>query len=255
MLLQAFDFLAIFQKYGCRVQAGGNDQWGNITAGTDLIRKKLSEPVYGLTFPLLMTSSGEKFGKSAGNAVWLDSKLTSPYAFYQYWIGTDDREVKRFLLLFTFLSVDEINSLVQKHEEHPEKRLAQRELAARLTKIVHGERGLQIAKTATEILFGKKIENLDDDLLSQIFADVPSTTFESSVLSAGKTLIDFLVETGAQKSKGSARRLLKQGGVYLNNQRIRDAKYVITPQDLASETMIVLRTGKKKFFLVRFFSL
>jgi tyrosyl-tRNA synthetase len=252
MLLQANDFLQLFDAYGCTIQAGGSDQWGNITAGIDLVRKARSgAEVYGFTHPLLATSSGEKFGKSAGNAVWLDARRTSPYQFYQFWVQSEDADVERYLKLFTFETVESIDAAVAAHREYPERREAQKLLAARMTEIVHGKEGLDEAVRASEALFGKELSGLSDEELSSIFADVPSKALERAALTSGLRLSQALVAAGACASKGEATRLIQGGGVYLNNRRM-SADGPVTESDLASKSMLVLRTGKKSYFLLRF---
>lgn len=251
MLLQAYDFLHLYRTEGCKLQGGGNDQWGNITAGIDLVHKVEGKQAYGLTFPLITTASGEKFGKSAGNAVWLDPEMSSPYQFYQYWIQTDDRDVRKYLGLFTFLELEEIDEIVSAHEAAPEKRSGQRRLAAEVTRIVHGEDSLRKSEQATDILFGREIEGLSDKDLGDIFADVPSSQLDRSLLGELK-LLDLLREAGVVKSNGEARRLLTGGGVYLNNRPCSDPNQAITSAELASESALVLRSGKKKYYLVRF---
>jgi tyrosyl-tRNA synthetase len=243
MLLQAFDFLHLFQNESCRIQGGGSDQWGNITAGIELIRKKTGAQAFGITFPLLTTSSGEKFGKSAGNAVWLDSNKTSPYQFYQYWINTDDRDVERFLKLFTFLSLDEIGEIVH---HPPEQRVAQKRLAAEVTELVHGPEAVTQAQKASEVLFGGEVAGLSDRDLSEIFADVPSFEIDLPV-----KVTEALVRAGAAKSKGEATRLVAGGGVYLNNRRVDGADAHIRSEDRASQSMLILRVGKKSYYLGR----
>ncbi len=245
MLLQAFDFLHLFNHEGCRIQGGGSDQWGNITAGIDLIRRKTGGQAFGITFPLLTTSSGEKFGKSAGNAVWLDANKTSPYQFYQYWINTDDRDAGRFLKLFTFLPLEEIAAIL---ENPPEQRIAQKRLAAEVTRLVHGSDALAQARKASEVLFGGEVAGLSDRDLSEIFADVPSFEIE---LTTPVRITDALVRAGAAKSKGEAARLLAGGGVYLNNRRVDAADAQIQSSDRASESMLILRVGKKSHYLGR----
>jgi len=245
MLLQAYDFLHLFQNDGCRIQGGGSDQWGNITAGIELIRRKTGGQAFGITFPLLTTSSGEKFGKSAGNAVWLDSNRTSPYQFYQYWINTDDRDAERFLKLFTFLSLDEIADIVQ---HPPEQRVAQKRLAVEVTGLVHGPEAVTQAQKASEVLFGGEVAGLSDRDLSEIFADVPS--FEIDLASPVK-ITEALVRAGAAKSKGEATRLVAGGGVYLNNRRVDGADAQVRSEDRASESMLILRVGKKSYYLGR----
>jgi tyrosyl-tRNA synthetase len=252
-ILQAYDFHYLWKTYGCRVQIGGSDQWGNITAGIDLNRRMGGEQLYGLTFPLLMTASGKKFGKSEGNAVWLDNQRTKPYEFYQYFIQTDDPDVIPFLKLFTFLDLTTIDSLEQTVKREPEKREAQRILAEEVTRIVHGEEGLQAAVGATKILFGgEQIRDFSDAVLESVFSDTPSAKLSKSLLAEGCQLVDVLVESQMCKSKGEARRLITSGGLYINNVRESDPARSLSLEDLASETVMVLRSGKKRYFLVRF---
>lgn len=246
MLLQAFDFLHLHGAYGCAMQAGGSDQWGNITAGIELIRRVRGAEAFGITFPLLATASGEKFGKSAGNAVWLDAARTSPYQFYQYWVRTDDHDVERFLKLFTFLSDEEIADACS---GPPEQRGAQRKLAQEVTRIVHGEVSLRQAEKASQVLFGGEMSGLGDRELGDIFADVPSFSIDRAALEAGIKITDTLVASGAAKSKGEAARLIAGGGVYLNNQRVSAADMHLRGEHLASESMLVLRVGKKSYYL------
>lgn len=253
MLLQAYDFLHLCVNDGCRIQAGGNDQWGNITAGIELIRRKGEGSAAGFTFPLVTTASGEKFGKSAGNAVWLDASRTSPYAFYQFWVRTDDRDVEKFLKFFTFMELDAIAALMGEHAEAPHRRLAQKRLAEEVTGLVHGEAGLRSAEQATAVLFGQEIADLDDAQLLEIFADVPSTEIPRARLESGElTLVDLLAETGLMKSRGEARRRIEAGGTYINNARWDTVEAAVGPAQLASETTMVLRAGKKNYHLVRF---
>ena len=271
MLLQAHDFLYLYDHHGCAIQAGGSDQWGNITAGIELIRKVRRGHVgtvhagtghagtdqagageaFGITFPLLETSSGEKFGKSAGNAVWLDPARTSPYQFYQYWIRTDDRDVEKLLKLFTFLEVEEIDAIVAAHVQAPEQRGAQKRLAEEVTRLVHGDANLAQAMKSSEALFGGEISGLSDRDLADIFADVPSFTLAESDIERGLRLPELLVRAGAAKSKGEATRLISGGGVYLNNRRVDGAESTLQRDQLASETMFVVRVGKKSYYLGR----
>jgi len=251
MLLQANDFLELYDRYGCTLQVGGNDQWGNITAGIDLIHRTRRIQAYGITFPLLAASSGEKFGKTAGNAVWLDPDKTSPYSLYQYWIRADDRDVIRYLKYFTFLEPADIQALEQEVKDAPEKREAQRVLAEESTRMIHGEEGLQKARRASEVLFGGEISNFTDRELADIFPDVPSSSVTLNELNAGKGVLTFLSSTGVTKSNSQALQLLKQGGLYINNRRISDQRLIVTPEHLASDTMIVLRVGKKRYHLVK----
>jgi tyrosyl-tRNA synthetase len=251
MLLQANDFLHLFDAHGCEMQAGGSDQWGNITAGIELIRKVRGKQAFGITFPLLATSSGEKFGKSAGNAVWLDPARTSPYQFYQYWIRTEDADVEKLLRLFTFLEMDAIRQLMA---APPEARAPQRALASEMTRMVHGADELALAMKASEALFGGELAGLSDRDLADIFADVPSFSVETSAIENGLRLPDLLVRAGAAKSKGEATRLIAGGGVYLNNRRVEDATAVLRREQLATETMFVIRVGKKSYYLGRLVS-
>ena len=245
MLLQAYDFLVLHDTQNCKIQGGGSDQWGNITAGAELIRKVRGGEAFGITFPLLTTASGEKFGKSAGNAIWLDPNRTSPYQFYQYWINTDDRDAARFLKLFTFLSLEEIDHLCS---HPPEQRVPQKALAAEITRTVHGEAALAQAIKASEVLFGGEVSGLTDRQLTEIFADVPSFSID---LTSPVRLTETLVRAAAVKSKAEATRLISGGGVYLNNRRVEASDTQIRREDLASESMFVLRVGKKNYYLGR----
>ncbi len=252
MLIQANDFLQLFDLYGCRLQAGGNDQWGNITAGIDLIHKQRRAQAYGVTFPLLTASTGEKFGKSAGNAVWLDPDKTSPYALYQYWIRTDDRDAVQYLKYFTFLPLDEIAELGRLVETEPEKREAQRRLAEESTRMIHGEEGLQKARRATEALFGEtELTDFTDRDLLDIFADVPSSDIERGELERGIGALTLFTRAGLAKSNSQALSTLRQGGLSVNNIRVEDPRQVLTPSHLASKSVMVLRAGKKRHHLIR----
>lgn len=252
MLLQAYDFFVLNRDEGVQLQMGGNDQWGNITAGIELIHKKGGGQAYAITSPLLLTAAGEKFGKSAGNAVWLDSALTSPFAFYQYWVRTDDGDAGKFLRMFTFLDMGEIEAIEAAHACNLAGRGAQRRLAQEVTRIVHGEAALLRAELATEILFGREIQGLSDAELADIFGDVPSRQLERTRLEAGIDLISLLVEMGASASKGEARRALTAGSIYLNNVKVTDAALMVTAVQLASESTLVVRMGKRSYFLARF---
>jgi len=251
MTMQAYDFLCLHEKYNCTIQGGGNDQWGNITAGIDLIRKVRNAKSYGMTFPLLTTARGEKFGKTAGNAVWLDAERTSPYQFYQYWVRTDDADVERFMKLFTFLELTRIGEIVAEHSAEPHRRSAQKVLAEQVTRLVHGEQGLAKAIRASEALFGGDLTEFTATELKEIFADVPSSRIRPSRLAEGLSLVDLLVEADLVSSKGEARRKIAQGGAYVNNARIADAEFVMSPAHLLGGAIIVLRVGKKQYHLVQ----
>jgi tyrosyl-tRNA synthetase len=256
-LLQAYDFLYLFDHHHCVLQMGGSDQWGNITAGIDLIRKLRGKVAYGLTTPLVVTATGQKFGKTEAGTIWLSAERTSPYEFYQYWVRTDDRDVIPFLKIFTFLPLEEIVELEAKMKEHPEKREAQNKLALEVTRLVHPDdpsKGESISTqvvAASGVLFGKEIKNLSDRDLAAIFKDVPGLEVARGRLAAGIALVDLMAEAGMSKSKGEARRAISGGGVYLNNNKVAEANRKLTLDDLASETMLVLRSGKKNYLLVK----
>ena len=253
MLLQAYDFVHLLDTFGCELQAGGSDQWGNITAGIDLARRMRGVQLYGLTWPLLTKSDGTKMGKTEGGAVWLSADRTSPYQFYQYWINTDDSDAGGCLRMLTELAHDQIEALDAVRLSDPGQRDSQRRLAEELTRLVHGAEGLAVAQKATEIFFGAQISDLNDAQLTEIFADVPSKELPMTRLTAsGFALIDALVESGLAKSKAEARRTIQQGGAYVNNRRVENVEAMLISADLASETVLVLRSGKKKYALLRF---
>ena len=250
MLLQAYDFAYLAKHHNCMLQIGGSDQWGNITAGIDLGRRMLGQQLYGLTCPLLTTSDGRKMGKTEKGAVWLSADKTSPYEFYQYFVNVGDADVLmvlRFLSDVTRTEYQEIEaSMVAKPGE------AQRKLAESITRLVHGEAGLKSAVRASKTLFGAEIDSLSDNELNEIFADVPSSSIPMARLKVGLTLIDALVAVSLASSKGEARRAIEGGSVYINNRRAEGIDRVLTTADLASETVIVIRVGKKKYALLRF---
>lgn len=254
MLLQAYDFVHLFDKHGCTLQIGGSDQWGNITAGIDLGRRMRSAQLFGMTCPLLTKSDGTKMGKTESGAIWLSSDRTSPYAFYQYWINVADEDAGKCLRFLTELEREEIESLDKAREEEPHKRQSQKRLAESLTELVHGAEGVASAQRATEIFFGGEIDNLSDKQLTEIFADVPSQELSRDRLTTGDGLniIDALVESGLCKSKAEARRTVSQGGAYVNNRRVEEVEKSLGADDLASETVMVIRSGKKKYALLRF---
>jgi tyrosyl-tRNA synthetase len=253
MLLQSYDFVHLFREYGCELQVGGSDQWGNITAGIDLARRLDGAALHGMTCPLLTKSDGTKMGKTESGAVWLAPERTSPYAFYQYWINVEDADVGKCLRFFTDLTQDDMAALDASRAADPGRRESQRRLAEDLTRLVHGESGLAKARRASEILFGAEIADLSDRELSEIFADVPSKELPKDRLSgAGLPLMDGLVDSGLAKSRNEARRSIEQGGAYVNNRRIADTAASLTSAHLVGETLIVLRSGKKKYALLRF---
>ena len=253
MLLQAYDFVVLAREHGCKIQAGGSDQWGNITAGIDLGRRMLGEQLFAVTAPLLTTSDGKKMGKTETGAVWLDPKLTSPYAFYQYWRNTDDADVMRCIAFLTEIEQDEYNELAAQTADDPGRCAAQNRLAEWMTQFVHGDEGLASAKRATEIFFGGQIGDATDDQLSEIFADVQSCELDRSELDGeGLWIVEAVQKSGLVNSNSEARRAIKDGGIYINNERATDMNLKLTESDLASETVLVIRKGKKKYALLKF---
>ena len=253
VLLQAYDFLELHDRMGCTVQMGGSDQWGNITAGTELIRRVRGARAYGVTFPLLTTASGTKFGKTESGTVWLDPARTTPYRFYQFWMNTADADVGAYLRLFTLFSQEEIEGFEASTASEPHRRVAQRALAADVTRRLHGEDGLSRARKASEVLFGGEIEGLDAGEIADIFADVPSSRISRDAFQGdGLALVDLLHGSGLAASKSDARRAIAGGGVYLNNRRVADvAARVMSVKDTLHGEFVVLRRGKKRYHLVR----
>ena len=253
MLLQAWDFVHLSDSLDCRVQIGGSDQWGNITAGIELGRRLRGRDLHGITCPLLTKADGTKMGKTASGAVWLDPRRTSPFHFYQYWINLEDDDAGRCLARLTPLAVEELRELDARRAADPAARESQRRLAEELTRLVHGEAGLAAARKATAVLFGAEIADLDDAQLAEIFADVPSSEFPRAALDgAGLPLVEALEATKLAASRGAARRTIEQGGAYVNNRRVADTAYRLTPRDLAGATSLVLRSGKKAYAVARF---
>ncbi|MFC2069805.1 tyrosine--tRNA ligase [Chloroflexota bacterium] len=251
LLLQAYDFLTLYEKYGCTLQMGASDQWGNITAGIDLIRRLHGSKAHGLVFPLLTTSSGTKFGKTETGTVWLDSKLTSPYRFYQFLINTEDNDAITFLKFFTLMTQLEIEELEAAVESEPEKREAQKKLAQDVIRRVHGEEALKKAEHASRVLFGEEVGNLSLPDLMDIFAEAPSVRMDKSGFRQdGMTLTELATSSGLVKSKGEARRLIEGGGIYLQNIRITDSRRIISIQDAIEGQAFVLRKGQKEYRLV-----
>ncbi len=249
-ILQGNDFLHLFDTYGCSLQIGGSDQWGNITAGTDLVHRMRGQEVMGLTFPLVCDSTGKKFGKSEGNAMFLDSRKTSYYDFYQFFYRSMDADVIRYLKIFTFLPMDKIAELEKSLQEEPEKHLAQKVLAEEVTRAVHGEKGLALAQQATEVLFGGSLDGISADALEQIFAQVPSATLPKDDV-IGKSVLDVLALSKMTPSKGEARRLVQQGGLSVNNNKVTDIDATFEIANFIDERLAVLRSGKKKYFLLK----
>ncbi len=251
MLLQAFDFMVLARDQNCELQIGGSDQWGNITAGIELCRRKLSKPVYGLTLPLIMNADGTKFGKTEAGAVWLDPKRTSVYRFYQFWVNVDDRDVVRYLKFFTFLSREEIEALEKKHAENPGAREAHKSLAKSVTDLLHGENATQEAIRASEILFGGDLKGIAESTFNEIVGEVPTKQIEKEKLDgAGIPLVELLVHAGLCPSKGQARKDVEGGGVNINNVRETNFQRAATSNDLLFGKHLLLRKGKKNYVVV-----
>jgi tyrosyl-tRNA synthetase len=252
LILQAFDFLQLFDRHPCVLQIGGSDQWGNITAGIDLIRRLRGKKAHGLVMPLMMTASGVKFGKTEAGAVWLDPEATSPFRFYQFWLNSDDRDVGQYLKYFTFLGRDEIGELERAARESPERREAQRTLAREVTTLVHGADQVERAERASELLFGEDIAMLAVQDVLAVFEDVPSTELGSDEFPPqGFGVVDLVARTGLAQSKSEARRLVQSGGVYVNNRRTADPQARLTRDQAVGGQLFVLRKGQKQNHLVR----
>jgi tyrosyl-tRNA synthetase len=254
MLLQAYDFYYLYEHQGCSVQAGGKDQWGNIIAGIDLIRRMSGGSAHGITFPLLTTASGVKIGKTEGSGgsemVWLDPKMTSPYRMYQYWINTDDRDVIKFLHLFTFLEISQIGELEESLRQRPEEREAHRRLAFEFTQLAHGTKAAQAALEASEILFGGEVQSISEEGFETLAGEVPSTAIPKARMQAGIPLVEILVEIRLAKSKRAARDLIGQGGAYVNNMPCRDGGAKVNLNQALSGRAVLLRSGKKAYHLL-----
>jgi len=251
MLLQAHDFLWLHEHMACDVQVGGSDQWGNIVAGVDLIRRRRGHRVHGLTWPLLTRADGTKFGKSAGDNVWLDARRTSPYAFYQHWMQVEDAEVERLLLQLTLLAVGEAREVVAAHGDRPERRDAQRRLAFEVTALVHGPEEAVAAQAATEILFGRHPDDVPEGAYRSLEGEVATTVVGDPQREAGIALVDLLVDTGLCASRSDARRQLAQGAIYVNGDRRQDPDATLGAGDLRHGRWALLRRGKRDHRLVR----
>ncbi|MGI6319023.1 MAG: tyrosine--tRNA ligase [Dethiobacteria bacterium] len=250
MILQSYDFLRLNEDYGCEMQAGGSDQWGNITAGIDLIRRVSNRKAYGLTFPLVTKSDGTKFGKTESGTIWLDPAKTTPYRFFQFWINTDDRDVIKFIKYFTFLSRDEIIDLEKEVDENPGKREAQRVLAREVTALVHGKDALSRAEKISQALFYGNVKDLMEDEIEEGLMDVPSVTIEGKEIG----IVDLLVTAGISPSRRQAREDLKNRAIYINDQCVTDINKMLGLNDRLRERYTVIRRGKKNYFLVKWLS-
>ncbi len=251
-LLQSYDYLYLCKNYNCRLQVGGSDQWGNIVSGMDLTRKLLGIETYGLTFPLVTKADGSKFGKTESGNVWLDPQKTTPYRFYQFWINQADEDTPKYLRYFTLLSEEEISELEEQIKTEPHKRAAQKILAKEITKMVHGETALQSAIKASEAMFGGDLKELELSVLEDIFSDVPHSEFPFSALSEKPQLLDLLVKAGFIQSKGEGKRLVKNGGLYLNNERVDNELIKVNENLLLGGKILIIRIGKKDYKLIKF---
>ena len=248
MLLQAFDFYHLKQAHDCDLQIGGSDQWGNITAGIELTRRKLNQTVFGLTLPLITNADGSKFGKTEAGAVWLDTARTSVYKFYQFWIRADDRDAIRYLKYFTFHSREEIEALEKQHEENPSARAAHTALAVAMTNLIHGEEATSEAQKASKILFGGELEGINESTFNEIVGEVPTVEIESAELEGeGMPILELFVASGLCQSNGQARKDLQGGGLNLNNERQSDPKLKITTDSLLFDKHLLVRKGKRNY--------
>ena len=251
MILQALDFHYLCETQDCELQVGGSDQWGNITAGIDLIHRKQNRQAYGLTLPLITNADGTKFGKTESGAVWLDVNRTSIYQFYQFWVRIDDRDVVRYLKYFTFLSRDEVEELASQHEAEPHARIAHKALAREVTALVHGEEAVTEAIRASEILFGGELEGITEATFREVAGEVPTCELSTDRFGGeGLWLPELLHEAGLAQSRGQARKDVKGGGVYVNGKRIDDEQHKLTTSDLMFEKYVLLRRGKRNYAVV-----
>lgn len=256
ILMQAYDFMCLYQNKNCKLQMGGSDQWGNITAGTELIRKKLRRETYGLTCKLITKTDGSKFGKTESGNIWLDTKKTSPFKFYQYWLNASDEDAKKYIRIFTLLTKEEIEWLEQKHNEAPPLRLLQKTLAKEVTCRVHSETDFHAAVETSEILFGESttqaLKKLSEDDLLSVFEGVPQVEISKSELEAGINAVDFFAEkTKIFSSKGEARKMIQQGGVAVNKEKLSDVQSMISSANLLNGKYILAQKGKKNYYLIK----
>nr|MBX2844750.1 tyrosine--tRNA ligase [Saprospiraceae bacterium] len=255
-LLQGYDFYWLFKNKGVKLEMGGSDQWGNITAGTELIRRMDGGDAYALTCPLITKADGTKFGKSEGGNVWLDAALTSPYKFYQYFLNTSDEDAVKFLKVFSLKSISELESIIAEHEGAKGARIAQKALAEELTIRVHSQEDLDAALKASKLLFGKSgkedLQSLTSNQLLEVFEAVPQSEVSRAEVEAGIPIFDFVADkTGFYASKSDARRTMKEGGLRINKEQLKDEDYSISPADLLNDEFILVQKGKKNYFLAR----
>ncbi len=254
-LVQGYDFLHLYQNNNCKLQMGGSDQWGNITTGTELIRRKAGGKAYALTWPLLIKADGGKFGKTESGNIWLDPKRTSPYHFYQFWMNASDEDAEKYIKIFTILSKEEIEALVKEHQDAPHLRVLQKRLAREITIMTHSEKEYEKAVEASVILFGKgtkeTLSKLDSETLLAVFEGVPQFTVKKDELSAGIPILDLLAEKiKVFSSKGEIRRLMKDNGLSINQEKEQNFEKIINDQDLINDQFILIRKGKKKYSLI-----
>ena len=254
-LLQAYDYLHLLETKNTKLQMGGSDQWGNITTGAELIRRTNGKEVFGLTCPLITKADGGKFGKTESGNIWLDPRYTSPYKFYQFWLNVSDEDAARYIKIFTILSEDTINTLIEEHAQAPHQRILQKRLAKEVTVMVHSEEDYELAVEASEILFGKStsetLRKIDEDTLLAVFDGVPQFEINKSILSAGKPAVDLFVdEAKIFPSKGEFRKLVKNNGVSLNKEKLTDHDLLVTEKDLLNDKYLLVQRGKKNYFLV-----
>ncbi|MDO9535510.1 MAG: tyrosine--tRNA ligase [Bacillota bacterium] len=247
MILQSYDFLKLYEDYDCEMQAGGSDQWGNITAGIELIRRVSNKKGYGLTFPLVTKNDGTKFGKTEAGTIWLDSTKTTPYEFFQFWINTDDRDVIRFIKYFTFLSRDEIVNLEEETVKNPGKREAHRILAREVTELVHGKEALAKAEKISQAFFYGNVRDLNEDEVEEGFKDIPSTTISENEIG----IVDLLVTAGVSTSKRQAREDIKNKAIYINDECSTEIERILLPNDRLHQKYTIIRRGKKNYFLIK----
>jgi tyrosyl-tRNA synthetase len=250
-LLQAYDYVVLHDRFACNLQTGGSDQWGNITAGIDLIRKLRGARAYGLVFPLITNAAGTKFGKTEAGAVWLDAQMTSPFRFFQFWLNTDDRDVVKYLKYFTWLDEGAIHGLAHEAATAPERREAQRVLAREVTSMVHGSAEMQSAERASAVLFGSSLAEATVEEILTVFDDVPSLELARTQLESGIGMAELVVSTGLATSKGEATRLIKQGGLYVNDQRMLEERGRVNLDHAIDGRVIVLRKGQRERRIVR----
>jgi len=254
-LVQGYDFLHLYSHKNCKLQIGGSDQWGNITTGTELIRRKVQGKAFALTSPLVTKADGTKFGKTEGGNIWLDAKRTSPYKFYQYWINSSDADAEKYIRIFTFLDKETVEKLIAEHQEAPHMRLLQKIVAEEVTRMTHGDEALENAIKASSILFGRStaedLKQLDEQTFLDVFEGVPQAEVSSEALAEGIDMISALVErSGFLKSNGEARRALKENSISVNKEKVKE-DYKITAKELIADKFVLLQRGKRNYFLLK----